>query len=389
MIGIITPSYNSEKYIARAINSVKSQTHQDYIHYIFNDASTDSTLSTIKNNLHPKLKLFENSINTGQSHARNVLIKAALRDGCDVIAFLDDDDFWDNDHLEKNLLHLETHDLVYSTPRFVTENGLAAGWHNLPIPHVHIGKQLKHNNFIWISSVLCHSKCLENIEFDSILNSIEDWDMWYRLDQAGYKFFKAQDTTVTYLCKVNGAGAIGNSKRPLFEQKHEVLPKLKLHLACGLDYHPDYINVDLYPMEQGKYDAQFDVKTLPYDDNTVDEIKAFHVIEHFDFWEASVTLKEWHRVLKPGGRLWLETPDFYTTCESFIQGSYEWQVLLYGHFFAHPWVPGQTHKFLFTEHQLRIHLQQAGFNVVNRLPPSSKYVLPTTPHLFLNVEAFK
>lgn len=90
----------------------------------------------------------------------------------------------------------------------------------------------------------------------------------------------------------------------------------------------------------------------------------------------------------------METPDFLETCRAFVEGSpvmpiEEWRVLLYGHFFAHPWVPGQTHKFLFTETQLRTNLGWAGFKQINRLSPASKYVMNHTVHLFLNVEAFK
>ena len=98
--------------------------------------------------------------------------------------------------------------------------------------------------------------------------------------------------------------------------------------------------------------------------------------------------------MKPGGRLYLETPDFLESCRSFVEGSpgqdiEQWRILLYNHFFAHAWIPGQTHKFLFTENQLRVNLEWAGFKTVNRLPPASKYVRPDTHHLFLTVEAFK
>jgi len=150
----------------------------------------------------------------------------------------------------------------------------------------------------------------------------------------------------------------------------------------------------LYAPDTAKCDVRFDVQKLPYPDNSVDEIKAFHIIEHFNFFEIKDVLEEWYRVLKPGGRLYLETPDFLETCRSFVEGTTampieEWRVTLYGHFFAHPWVPGQTHKFLFTENQLRTNLSWAGFKQVNRLPPASKYVMDYTVHLFLTVEAFK
>jgi predicted SAM-dependent methyltransferase len=173
-----------------------------------------------------------------------------------------------------------------------------------------------------------------------------------------------------------------------------MLTKLKLHLACGHDYDEDYINVDLYAPEDAKCDIRFDVQKLPYADNSIDEIKAFHIIEHFHFFEIKDVLNEWFRVLKPGGKLYLETPDFLETCRSFVEGSpsmhiEDWRVLLYGHFFAHAWVPGQTHKFLFTETQLRTNLGWAGFKHVERVRPASKYVMNETAHLFLTVEAFK
>lgn len=164
---------------------------------------------------------------------------------------------------------------------------------------------------------------------------------------------------------------------------------LKLNLACGLDYLEGYVNVDLYPLENAKVDAQFDVSVLPYEDNTVDEIRAFHIIEHFDWFQGQKTLEEWFRVLKPGGRLWIETPDFLESCRAFVNGDHNARHALYGHFFATPWIEGQIHKFLFTEDQLRCQLQWAGFKYSNRLPATSGYVTPYNQHIFLNLEAFK
>lgn len=162
---------------------------------------------------------------------------------------------------------------------------------------------------------------------------------------------------------------------------------IKLHLACGDQYLDGWVNVDLY--NTAKVDASFDVSTIPYGDNTVDEIKAFHIIEHFDWFKGQDTLKEWFRVLKPGGRLWLETPDFFASCKEFVEGSADMQMHLYGHFFSTPWIPGQAHLFLFTEAQLKWQLQEVGFKVVNRIAPSSKYLGHYPAHIFLCVEAYK
>lgn len=389
-IGIITSTYNNQAQIMYAIQSVKAQTYDNYVHYIYDDDSLDDTKNLIFSIMPDnKIFYFQGDNNRGQSFGRNFLIKKAIEDGCDYIAFLDADDFWFKHHLEKNIKQLNDADIVYSTPEFIQDIGYPAFMLNVPIPKIFIGKQLKHNNFIWISSVVAKKECFLNNYFDSSLDSIEDWDMWLRLNEQNYKFAKQPETTIIYTVNKNSQAAEGKNKKSLLEKKHQLINNLKLHLACGLDYQHDYINVDLYPLPQGKYDAHFDVSTLPYEDNSVDEIRAFHIIEHFDFFESQHVLNEWYRVLKPGGRLWIETPDFLATCDAFVKGDEDFRILLYGQFFAHPWVPGQTHKFLFTESQLVAHLSWSKFKSFKRLPPASNYVMDSTVDLFLNAEVFK
>lgn len=395
-IAVITPVHNDIEHISGAINSVKSQTMGNIVHYIYDDGSTDGLYDGIKDVIDDTtVKFFRNDQCIGQSNARNVLIEQALNDGCEFIAFLDSDDFWYPNHLKNALAQIDDVDIVYSTPEFITDKGDVTYPFGIVIPDLFVGKQLRHNNYIWISSVVSRASLFAYNTFDTTLDSVEDWDMWIRLDKQGYKFKKLKGVpSCRYLVRENSQASLGNNKQELLWQKHQRLSQLKLHLACGHDYNEDYINVDLYAPPDAKCDVRFDVQKLPYPDNSVDEIKAFHIIEHFHFFEVKDLLNEWYRVLKPGGRLYLETPDFLETCRSFVEGSpvmpiEEWRVLLYGHFFAHPWVPGQTHKFLFTENQLRTNLTWAGFKTINRLPPASKYVMNETVHLFLNVEAFK
>jgi ubiquinone/menaquinone biosynthesis C-methylase UbiE len=140
---------------------------------------------------------------------------------------------------------------------------------------------------------------------------------------------------------------------------------IRLNLGCGDWVFPGWTNVDLY---DPKADLKCDVKKLPYEDNTVDQIYNCHIIEHFHFHEAFDVLREWNRVLKPGGLFEVETCDFLASCKKFIESDEKGRVEMYGHFFAKPWFPGQTHYFLYTETQLRWTLEKCGFKNIVRVP---------------------
>jgi predicted SAM-dependent methyltransferase len=84
---------------------------------------------------------------------------------------------------------------------------------------------------------------------------------------------------------------------------------IRLNLGCGGKILPNWVNVDLEGNWSGqKPDIVSDLRGLPFDDGVADEAQAIHVIEHFYRWEAEDLLREWMRVLKPGGLLILEAP---------------------------------------------------------------------------------
>jgi predicted SAM-dependent methyltransferase len=148
--------------------------------------------------------------------------------------------------------------------------------------------------------------------------------------------------------------------------------------------------VDLY--KEGS-DEKFDASEIPYADNSVDEIRAYHIIEHWTFTVAlKKVIKEWNRVLKRGGLLHIETPDLYNTCKLFVDCDEQTRIRLYGHLFAFPDEPGNAHFFLYTEQQLRWTLETNGFTNVQRVEPDSSYVKgsPDLPKsIYLNMTAIK
>jgi predicted SAM-dependent methyltransferase len=168
----------------------------------------------------------------------------------------------------------------------------------------------------------------------------------------------------------------------------EDLP-IKLHLGCGDQHLDGWINSDYYDLRVA--DVQVDASKIPLPDNSVDEIYASHLIEHFDFHQGWTLLGEWHRVLKKSGKLTLETPDLLGLCQEFPKADTNGKVMLYGAFFGFPWYEGNGHKFLYTEVQLFWTLSKVGFTNILRVKPDSIYArsAPQFESTFLKVESYK
>lgn len=133
---------------------------------------------------------------------------------------------------------------------------------------------------------------------------------------------------------------------------------IKLNIGCGNMILEDWINVDLY---NPNADIKGDALALPFPDDYADVLWASHVIEHFHFHDGHKAVREWGRVLKPGGIIIIETPNLVELCKYFLESDEATRIDLYNAFFSSGWEPGQAHLFLYTPNQLRWTLEQMGF----------------------------
>lgn len=95
---VVIPLFNKENFIEHTLRSVLNQTFQDFELLIINDCSTDNSLRVAENIQDPRIKIIQHPVNKGLSASRNTGIKNAQ---ADYIAFLDADDLWKPNFLEK------------------------------------------------------------------------------------------------------------------------------------------------------------------------------------------------------------------------------------------------------------------------------------------------
>lgn len=95
---------------------------------------------------------------------------------------------------------------------------------------------------------------------------------------------------------------------------------LRLNLGCGDKLLPGYVNIDVAPARRGaRPDVICDLRRLEgFADACADEVLAVHVVEHFWRWEVEDLLREWVRVLKPGGKMVIECPNLVSACEAVL-----------------------------------------------------------------------
>ncbi len=105
LVSVIIPTYNGESTILRAINSVLNQTYSNLELIIVDDCSKDNTFEVVKNVKDKRVKVLRHKKNRGGSAARNTGIKEAKGE---YIAFLDDDDEWLNEKVEKQVEYLKS-----------------------------------------------------------------------------------------------------------------------------------------------------------------------------------------------------------------------------------------------------------------------------------------
>ncbi|WP_196886342.1 glycosyltransferase family 2 protein [Aureivirga sp. CE67] len=179
-VSIITPCYNSEKYIEKTIKSVQSQTYENWEMLIVDDKSTDNSVSIIKNLSikDSRIKLFSLKENMGAAHTRNYALE---RVSGDFVAFLDSDDLWKNNKLEKQLDFMIKNNakITYTSYDCIDEEGVSLDSSRLVEGKVSYSKLLK-NNVMGCLTVMFDVKYFSDFQMP-LIRKRQDFALWLKL----------------------------------------------------------------------------------------------------------------------------------------------------------------------------------------------------------------
>ena len=184
-VSVIVPTYNRAHMITEAIESVLSQTFKDFELIIVDNYSTDDTESIVKSYVDKRIRYFKNQNNGLVSINRNYGIQ---KSGGEYIAFLDDDDLWLPEKLEKQVELLDSSKqlgLVYSNSYVIDSNGYlreTTYLYGMKPARGSAFNELFRFNFIPTLTVAIRREVLDKVgEFNPRYKICQDYDLWLRI----------------------------------------------------------------------------------------------------------------------------------------------------------------------------------------------------------------
>lgn len=269
---VIIPTFNRKPFLKKAIDSVLDQNYQNFELIVVDDGSNDNTDKLISSYKDKRLTCLRQN-NTGVSSARNKGLKAAKGD---FIAFLDSDDWWESNKLQRALDHISefsdisifhTEEVWFRKGKLLTQKQK----HKKPSGEVY--KNALPICCISISTVLIKKEVFSDIgTFDESFEACEDYDFWLRAtakykvklipeyltlkdggrpDQLSSRIWGLDRFRIKALEKIINSGTL--SKEYLEATIHELKKKCEI-FASGCEKHQKLKEAEYYRSLAKKYD---------------------------------------------------------------------------------------------------------------------------------------
>ncbi len=198
LVSVVVANYNMGKYLPYAIQSILEQTYPYFDIHIVDDGSTDNSRDVISQYENDSRIFIHYQENQGQAKAKNTGILSAKGS---FIAFLDADDTWSHDKLEKQLPWFERKNnigVVYTSYALTTEDGRLMETPKRKHYNGKITEKLLIDNFVTGMASIVKKECFDAVGiFDETLPMGIDYDLWLRIS-ARYEFYYIDDVTYYY-----------------------------------------------------------------------------------------------------------------------------------------------------------------------------------------------
>lgn len=189
LISIVLPTYNRKYILGKAIESVINQTYENWELIVVDDGSTDNTEILMTGYTDSRIRYIREKFNKGANFCRNLGVKNAKGK---YIAFLDSDNWWEPDKLERQFAELHASDKSVAfvfcrdvvrdkSRKFLSPSGR--------FTESEIGKILYERNIVDTNTVLIKKECFDKAGgFDEQMPRMQDWDLFFRVVNVfGYK----------------------------------------------------------------------------------------------------------------------------------------------------------------------------------------------------------
>ncbi|MBU7583569.1 MAG: glycosyltransferase [Nostoc sp. TH1S01] len=244
-LSVIIPVYNSESSVAETLHSVLAQTYRDFEIIIVDDGCTDKSIDICKSFDDPRIKIIQQQ-NRGLAGARNTGIRHAQGE---YLAFIDSDDLWLPQKLEKHIQHFARSPNVgvsFSRSSLIDDQGKPLGIYQMPKltditpEYLFCRNPISNGSAVVIRrAVLDEIKFPENLYgevedfyFDDRFRQSEDIECWLRIAlQTNWQIEGIPEALTLY--RVNMGGLSANILKQ-YESWEKIIVKTQV-------YHPDFV----------------------------------------------------------------------------------------------------------------------------------------------------
>ena len=199
-VSIIVPVYNVEKYICETIECVRKQTFENWELLLVEDCSKDNTVAVILEYLDKvqdaRVRLIRQEKNNGAARSRNRGLREA---GGRYIAYLDADDLWVPEKLEKELAFMEEKQAAFAFTgyEFADENGKGLG-KVVRVPEILTYKEALKNTTIFTTTVMFDTEKIDKKFLEMPIIKSEDTALWWKVLRSGYVAYGLDENLVRY-----------------------------------------------------------------------------------------------------------------------------------------------------------------------------------------------